>query len=723
MLHKEGSGLLKSRKERERPAGQPKEADQLPRPNQSSTPSEGNTRPTQASQGPFPFRPFPLLQDTGPDNERKMSRQGKRRYREELPHQHESDVDDLLVASEAVRSTWVQTKSDSEDVDASVESTDVSITSDNGQSKRDDDDDDVNDSGGNISGVTGNEVALGEDEDCEQKDIDPAKSPNQRKGADIGKDSDFQQPQSTSQDLGEDDDESDIDLSQDVVEDDEHHTSVKSTPRTHNEIDPFRCPTAQLRQLNVSVDSNAIESLRKDRDGSILLDEEIKTNLRLSGSLRTYLPEQRTVVVDSFIPLKSKNSCEVGSPLDEGSLLVILTKEKNHGDQSIDLVPIETLSAELEPCQVQVLGPIMEVFGPVARPLYAIRLPDAIQSPNGTKEEKKLTTIDKEEKDSNEIEISENDVEEPKETESAVTRDEDDNQTPIDPWAKDGKLCKLLKCHPNVAIFCLMNHAKLIDTDHIIRVSGKGCDASNIYDEEPGANEPQYFSDDEQERQSKRRNNKAKSSNHANAQQRDRHLNQSRGGRGRGGRGSGRGRGRGLDSNQQSMPGRDYPQQLNQHWRSQHTQIHGHPTNQNQYLPPRGQHDQSQAGRGAAQGQHHHPPPHYYASHQGYPHGHAPYGYPAAAAYHGQSVEHAPYGYHPGAQGVPPGYYGQPQPHPGLPHFSLGSNNPQQMNQAQHPQQPQHPQDQQQQQGDTVSNTAAVESLRTQNPNPKFDFL
>ena len=540
-----------------------------------------------------------------------MSRQGKRRYRE-VPHQHENDVDDLLVASEAVRSTWVQTKSPDPE-DASVESTDVSITSDNGQSKCDDDD--VVPKSGDISVASGNEVALGEDEDCELKDINPTNSANQPNVADIDidatKDSDFQEPQNTSPDSGEDDDESDVDLSQEVVEDDDDaRTSVKSTPRTHNEIDPFRCPTDQLRQLNVTVDPNAIESLRKGGDGSIILDEEIKTNLRLSGTVRTYLPEQRTVVVDSFIPfpLKSKNSCEISSPLDEGSLLVILTKEKNHGDQSNDLVSVETLSAE--PCQVQILGPIMEVFGPVARPLYAIRLPDATKVISGTKEEKKLATIDDDEKDSNEIEISENEVEEPKETETD-TRDEGDNQTPIDPWAMDGKLCKLLKSHPNVATFCLMNHAKLIDTDQVIRKSGKGCDASNIYDEEPGANEPQYFSDDEQERQSKRRNNKTKSSNRAGAQQRDRQLNEGQGGRGRGGRdtGRGRGRGRGPDGNRQYMHTAPYPQQHNHHWRPQHTQ-NGHPMYQNQYLP-QGQHDQSMhrqylppQGQHQSQGQH-----------------------------------------------------------------------------------------------------------------------
>lgn len=616
-----------------------------------------------------------------------MSRQGKRRSYGEIPHQHENDVDDLLVASEAVQSTWVQTKSDSEDV--AVESTDVSITSDNGQSKCDDDDGDVNESG-DISGVAGNEVALGEDEVCDVKDIDPANSTNQRNGTDTEKDSDFQQPQSTSQDLGEEDDESDIDLSQDVVEDDEHHTSVKSTPRTHNEIDPFRCPTDQLRQLNVSVDHNAIGSLQKGCDGSIILDEEIKTNLRLSGTLRTYLPEHRTVVVDSFIPfpLKSKNSCEVSSPLDEGSLLVILTMEKSHGDQPNDLLPIETLAAELEPCQVHILGPIMEVFGPVSRPLYAIRLPDATRASTGTKEEKKSTVIDEDEKDLNEIEISENEVEEPKDIESAVTRDKDDNQTPVDQWAQDGKLCKLLKCHPNVAIFCLMNHAKLIDTDQVIRVSGKGCDASNIYDEEPGANEPQYFSDDEQERQSKRRNNKAKSSNRASAQQRDRQLNQGQGGRGRGGRGSGRGRGRGrgLDGNR-SMLGRDYPQQHNQHWRPQHTQIHGHPTNQSQYLPPRGQQQYlPPQGQYQSQGQHHQSQGQYQSGiqHQQYQHQYQP-----------GMQQHCQNQYQHEMQQQ----YQNPYQH-GLQQQQQHSQHQYGM-QSQH--QPQHPQDQQQQQGDTVS--------------------
>jgi hypothetical protein len=52
-------------------------------------------------------------------------------------------------------------------------------------------------------------------------------------------------------------------------------------------------------------------------------------------------------------------------------------------------------------------------------------------------------------------------------------------------------------------VYYIEDEAKLLDTFAIMRNSGKGCDASNLYDEEVLNVNDLYFSDDEEERQFK----------------------------------------------------------------------------------------------------------------------------------------------------------------------------------------------------------------------------
>eukprot|EP00536_Pseudo-nitzschia_multiseries_P007879 jgi/Psemu1/287422/fgenesh1_pg.190_\ len=92
----------------------------------------------------------------------------------------------------------------------------------------------------------------------------------------------------------------------------------------------------------------------------------------------------------------------------------------------------------------------------------------------------------------------------------------------VDLWATDGEYAKFLSQNKNIEVYYIQDEAKLIDTGFVMRTSGKGCDASNIYDEEIVNSSEAYYSDDEKEREAK---NKKKGVGRKKKQQRniDRH--------------------------------------------------------------------------------------------------------------------------------------------------------------------------------------------------------
>mmetsp|Transcript_6222 Transcript_6222/g.15397 ORF Transcript_6222/g.15397 Transcript_6222/m.15397 type:complete len:645 (-) Transcript_6222:57-1991(-) len=73
----------------------------------------------------------------------------------------------------------------------------------------------------------------------------------------------------------------------------------------------------------------------------------------------------------------------------------------------------------------------------------------------------------------------------------------------IDPWAIDGEYTLFLSQNKDVQVYYVQDEAKLIDTGLVLRTSGKGCDASNKYDEEILDSSEAYYSDDEKEREAK----------------------------------------------------------------------------------------------------------------------------------------------------------------------------------------------------------------------------
>ena len=513
-------------------------------------------------------------------------------------------MDDLLIASMAVASTWCDMNKSSDD--SSSESCDSNA-----------------DGSGEDADVKGEEKLSCADhqEEEEEEGISSNMGLNAEK-TDMNSDTVEEKIQNNQvyeanmdKTNSDDDDDSDIDLTENLanmIEEDDAPPTKKSNgknqkltfigPQTENEIDPYTCPTDELEKLNVSVGGNKhdIKLAKIDDDGGIVVDGTIRNSLKIAGTIRSHIVEQRTIVVDSFIPssLQIDGGDLLTTALDEGSLLVLITTKDDVGTNIASTLKDGNTSYSL-----QVIGKIMEVFGPVQRPLYVIRLPESI-SPRAEKDAKRRTDnfgkANTKMNDNNESGQPEESVDsQGTPTVSAVDTNEialevedepetervDESDSEEDPWDATGKLTAIIKACPSTAVYCLMDHANLIDRDQIIRVSGKGCDASNMHDEEVGAKELEY-SDDEEERKAKRKGKKKPSRD--NNQRSDNNR-----GRGAGSRGVNRGvnRGRGnWNSNQgpqtsyqyQNYYAHPFPNQMQGYAQNQMY----HPPNQSNQAPP-----------------------------------------------------------------------------------------------------------------------------------------
>ena len=134
-------------------------------------------------------------------------------------------------------------------------------------------------------------------------------------------------------------------------------------PKTEHEIDPYQCAVNGLETLNVG---NTIQTENGEvRDGATM------SQLRLAGVVRSHLVEKRAIVVDTMIPSSLQNQSSyniVDAPLDEGSVMAIRLQRRS---DTLNEVTNSEITDSL-----QILGNVVEVFGPVHRPLYLIRLPD-----------------------------------------------------------------------------------------------------------------------------------------------------------------------------------------------------------------------------------------------------------------------------------------------------------------------------------------------------------
>ncbi len=282
------------------------------------------------------------------------------------------------------------------------------------------------------------------------------------------------------------DDESEVDLTEalarmiDADEGGEEGTSTKlQRPKTEHEVDPYSTPLEELQsnfQLNLTVEEE--EHLRL-ADGN-----KHSTSLQLcpAGHISCHMVEDRTIVVE----------CTQKHPLDEGSLLVIRVND----DKNLRLLP---------------LGKVFEVFGPISRPLYTIRLPPPPSRQKKKKEGTKAIVERDHDRavDENEIPLSDTDEgETPTNIDDAGAEVVEEAPLRPDDWSATGQFTAILAAEPRQAAYYIEDEAKLLDTFAIMRNSGKGCDASNLYDEEVLHANELYFSDDEEERQFKSRRKK-----------------------------------------------------------------------------------------------------------------------------------------------------------------------------------------------------------------------
>jgi hypothetical protein len=292
------------------------------------------------------------------------------------------------------------------------------------------------------------------------------------------------------------DEESDIDLGEALARmnnesDDEDlrgkggsTSNDRAGPRTENEVDAYKTPIDQLQsnfQLNLTVEEG--ERLRlagasEENNGSV--------RLCAAGRIVCHMVGDRTIVVES----------EPGKePLDEGTLLV-LRSEPTEEEEKPSLFP---------------LGKVFEVFGPIRRPLYTVRLPPPPPHPAKVSSfQRGYVVNDADEissKDDNEIPLCDDDSQNKQENNQS-----EHDESFADDWGLAGSFTSVLAKSQRQTVFYIQDEAKLLDTFAIMKHSGKGCDASNLYDEEVSNFNEVYFSDDEEERHFKNRLKRGKKS-------------------------------------------------------------------------------------------------------------------------------------------------------------------------------------------------------------------
>lgn len=289
------------------------------------------------------------------------------------------------------------------------------------------------------------------------------------------------------EDKDDDDDQSDVDLAAELAQmdpeetiDEEdgdgiHSNRASLPPKTENEVDAYKTPIQELEkhlqfQLSVSPDASNV---------TVPNFSASSTTLRLAGKIKHYMALDRTVVVESSVsnPHGDAFSFATGNaPLDEGTLLLLRPPPSMIDDQKTEdeeiLIP---------------LGRIFEIFGPVSKPLYTIRLPVPIKKTiykrsDGTPSlatqtsapESNISTSVKNGKAVNDEDSSD--------TIGDCTVSTIDSSPAIagniqvdDPWAAGGKYASLLQPNESYGVYYAHNEAKLIDMGTIMKLSRKGC--------------------------------------------------------------------------------------------------------------------------------------------------------------------------------------------------------------------------------------------------------
>ena len=304
--------------------------------------------------------------------------------------------------------------------------------------------------------------------------------------------------------------------------------------------------------------------------------------LVLAGHIHHHLVEERIVIVQSSsstnnnntparpFAARNDNNNDDARVLQEGNLLVWEQPALGH-KQEVEQTTTEPTKTKMIP-----LGKVLEIFGPVSQPMYSIRLPDppqgcpteALQNQknkktmtNGTTSVNGQSPLEQEQRQEASI-LSETITQ----TDHATTDDTNNNSPSVppqtnkeevmettvegssssslqqeqqelvadrDPWSSQGEYTQWLqKGHhtlmgttphnpsttSRIPVYYLSDEVRLLDTVQVYQQSGRGCDASNLHDEEVLHPYEMEYSDDEQERQarSNRRRRAGASSNSSN---------------------------------------------------------------------------------------------------------------------------------------------------------------------------------------------------------------
>jgi len=299
-------------------------------------------------------------------------------------------------------------------------------------------------------------------------------------------------------------DESDVDLSEELArmekEDEPKKASQNSrivVPTTQNEVDIYNCPIKELEKkldLNLGV-SDVL--LFRPSDAGVMHARITPDRIRLAGHIKFHMISDRTIVVEScpesgassHIPTNQTQSLL----LDEGSILLL--KMSKH-DEILTKNQLGSIAlADNEVCVVP-LGKILEVFGPVAKPLYTLRLVNS--SVSKSQDEKSSTDSTQISKDDNlspageEKDVKEGNLPVTEEgaekngqetcVEEEIGKNEVKNVGPVaesradpEPWSKDGALTEWIKSETNIQVYYSEDQVKIVDTQTVVRNSRKGC--------------------------------------------------------------------------------------------------------------------------------------------------------------------------------------------------------------------------------------------------------
>jgi len=186
-------------------------------------------------------------------------------------------------------------------------------------------------------------------------------------------------------------------------------TPSRRGPTAQNEINLYDCPVSDLeKKIDIHLDFDAVGKatvVRKDltKGGVVVKDGESDgmkgeilfplDDLHLAGHIKSHLIPKQTLVIKSsattttqtttYSNLNTTNTNNTNSPLlDEGSYLFLKASTDTDGElitksesTAIDNNKNNSNSDGNDGnCRVIPLGKVLELFGPVSRPLYMVRL-------------------------------------------------------------------------------------------------------------------------------------------------------------------------------------------------------------------------------------------------------------------------------------------------------------------------------------------------------------